>query len=547
MMINNKMEIEINQVHLTQFSRYPLYEKWKSLLTKQLKIIQNLVVPKEFQTDIEQCLQYAPSVITRGDAQILNVSAPRFAIRAYLDTRKCSWVNLRRLLELREQVPQEWNTARHTKRRTNLELAPAHLAVGMAPNPRRAIGKSSPIGDCLLRFSNPDYHVIQVDLHEACGVPRDSREIKLGGTPYVHGIEVIGVCAQAAAFMMTMCLADHAKCVLSLCEITHLAIAENTDTKFEEFEVRALSPIELVQYFTFPNLGPGLNAFYEIFSRAFYPFHLDQVRWLRESLMSYVNSNIPVTIPIDLNRADGKGTNVCWIDEEESLYKIHNNPPIETELFGSAAPPTANVLHTIVVVGVERPMARRTDPLFLINDPSHLPFLRASASDLMKYRPYNSDGLLHEPSFVVAVPPAVKIALNTHITNDRQIHWGIRNLSSLLPFSVLFGFLSAQPYSCNASPSFRLVKIDETNITDWSLQLNNAPVPVGLVKDLTQWITQDKPGVAWFWLQYSNNFIIAWNAENKGLSFNDVPQTDTALQQWLLKSFYLENGSVKNI
>lgn len=541
------MEIEINKVQLLQFSRYPHYDKWKALLTKQLTIIQDLVVPKEFQTDIEQSLQYAPSVITRGDAQILNVSAPRFAIRAYLDKRKCSWVNLRRLLELREQVPQEWNTTRHAKRRETLETAPVSHTNGMAPNPRRAIGKSSPIGDCLLRFSNPDYHVIEVDLHEACGVPRDSQEIKLGGTPYVHGIEVIGVCAQAAAFMMTMCLADHAQCVLSLCEITHLAIAENTDARFEEFEVRALSPIELVHYFTFPNSGPGLNAFYEIYSRSFYPQHLDSERWLRESLMSYVNSNIPVTLPIDLNRADGRGNNFCLLTAEESLYKIHNNPPIETELFGTAAPSTTTVLHTIVVVGVERPTAQRTDPLFLINDPSHLPFLRASASDLMKYRPYNTEGLLQEPSFVVAVPPAVKIALNTHITNDHQIHWGIRNLSSFLPFSALFRFLSAKPYACNASPAFSLVKIDESNINDWSLQLNNARVALVLVQALTEWIKQKKPGVAWFWLQYSTDFIIAWNAENQGLNFNHVPQTDAALQQWLLKSFYLKDGLVENI
>ena len=39
----------------------------------------------------------APSIITRCEAEIFNLSMPRFAIKVYLDKQKHSFVNVRRL------------------------------------------------------------------------------------------------------------------------------------------------------------------------------------------------------------------------------------------------------------------------------------------------------------------------------------------------------------------------------------------------------------------------------------------------------------------
>src|SRR5688572_29388980 len=48
--------------------------------------------------------RYAPSIIARGEAEMLGVSMPRFAFRVYLNEQRTSFVNVRRLGTLANQA-----------------------------------------------------------------------------------------------------------------------------------------------------------------------------------------------------------------------------------------------------------------------------------------------------------------------------------------------------------------------------------------------------------------------------------------------------------
>jgi hypothetical protein len=46
----------------------------------------------------------APSITTRGEAEIFGLSSPRFAYRVWLDSIQTSFVNIRRIKRLRESI-----------------------------------------------------------------------------------------------------------------------------------------------------------------------------------------------------------------------------------------------------------------------------------------------------------------------------------------------------------------------------------------------------------------------------------------------------------
>src|SRR4051812_29793986 len=63
------------------------------------------LLQKRLYGDAPLRFRYAQSVITRTEAEVLGMSSPRFAIRAYLDPAGRSFVNLRRIKELQLHAP----------------------------------------------------------------------------------------------------------------------------------------------------------------------------------------------------------------------------------------------------------------------------------------------------------------------------------------------------------------------------------------------------------------------------------------------------------
>ena len=81
-------------------------EKWLNITFEQLEELQmHIISDPDFRSSIRDSLRYAPSLIARGDTEMLRLSAPRFAIRVNLDTGGESIVNLRRIIEMRHRHP----------------------------------------------------------------------------------------------------------------------------------------------------------------------------------------------------------------------------------------------------------------------------------------------------------------------------------------------------------------------------------------------------------------------------------------------------------
>lgn len=140
----------------------------------------------------------APSLVVRSELEILGLSMPRFALRAYLDNAHRNFVNARRVPQLEIQE-LEWGT-RECRRNwikigniEEVQPGPGETLVSL-------IKGSSCIADSLLQppeAEAEDYRFLTTELGRACGEGCD-----VDGSPYVKHIRLGGgQCAQAVAFM----------------------------------------------------------------------------------------------------------------------------------------------------------------------------------------------------------------------------------------------------------------------------------------------------------------------------------------------------------
>lgn len=340
------------------------------------------------QRDLELNCRFAPSIITRSEVEVFGMSEPRFAIRIYLEHEygEISLLNLRQIEIMRAAKPT-WGRRMHwLNTRSSEPLKPLPKP---KTQPIELLRNASRIADCLLqppKRLGPGWRVLTANLGREYG------EKPFAGTPYVRHIPLVGggLCAQAVCFMATAILNEHASGIHGLLEVTALAqrkeIAESELGGFDvyEMQISGLTYGGISRYFE----EVGLRSIKQM------PRTLGSAdpaaAWTnRNDLFSaaaraYVNSGMPMVLTVDMGRLAAPADRAAQL--KGGMQRLVTKPIFDRN--GYRHPRFQEITpgifedrrdHAVLLVGCGK---RGGSEAFLINDPSTLPFLQASTSQL---------------------------------------------------------------------------------------------------------------------------------------------------------------------
>ncbi len=342
--------------------------------------------------EVDLACRYAPSIITRNEAQVFGLSEPRFAIRLYLENGAgASLVNLRRIERMRAANPRWGRRIRWLKTHAR---EPIQALPTPKDRPRELLRKASRIADCLLqpprRLEREKWVVLQADLGREYG--ETNREGEMLGTPYVKHIPLAGggLCAQAVCFMATALLHQHSGGLHGLLEVTALAqrekIRESEAAGHDVYEMQ-LSGLDyggMTRYFR----EVGLRAIKQVPKTMGYAD--PGADWTSRddaftaAARAYLGSGMPIVLTVDIGRLGAPA-------KPEEQLKGGMALPVGEPVFaanGYVHPDFARIRrgdfsqrrdHAVLLAGFRDEPGSST---FLVNDPASLPFLRGTTSQL---------------------------------------------------------------------------------------------------------------------------------------------------------------------
>jgi|GEM_PF-2402951 len=297
----------------------------------------------------------APSIITRSEAELLGISAPRFALRATLfdsKNRSLGFVNLRRLRSFRDAVSRRLGLHLGHELMASLEHRVTCLADGLF-DPRVAY---------------PDFTVITTTLAGLYG-----EEGPECGVPFVTHFPIGGgLCAQAIAFQATLLRYRECKALFGVSEITLLANDDVRDNGVlsipgasSYLNFSGLRTSQISAFFNHPAVGLGTTP-----QRLFYVRDAQArlLRW-KAALLAFLGSGIPVIVTVDPTRM-------------APMFK-HDFPAAILPRYRSDQPSQ----HCVLAVG----FCRDSNEV-LLNDPSTFPLLRCRIDDLYCMAPQQYGG-----------------------------------------------------------------------------------------------------------------------------------------------------------
>lgn len=340
----------------------------------------------------------APSPITRSEAELFGVCAPRFCFRKYVYEQSLvpqapdlpsdvGFINLRRLAWLRKSVSRVGSPQ-------NQLLADAIQKEGVG------------VADSLLVVPSwlAVYDTLTCDLWHYYGEPE--RHSRQSAVPFIQHISLGGgMCAQACLFMTLCILEPLVKRILSISEITVLSARKSP--KDQAFSVRT-GGMSSAPMISFLQEKCGLAAFHEAELPAGDGNLLATIG--PSALDGYLQSGFPVICLVSLGRLSGLDPDMEPGEQASSVY--HTNELYEKE--GYINPESCKVPelenHAVVLVGVD---SRHPDR-YLINDPASVPFLEASYKQLDQSRCYadlKTKRLSERLSFISILPKVCKLPL----------------------------------------------------------------------------------------------------------------------------------------
>lgn len=377
--------------------------------------------------------RYAPSIITRCEAEIFNLSIPRFAIRAYLDRDERYFVNLRRITTFADQAKQ-WGNRIAPQIHRNINIR-EYIDFREKHNSPTSILLDQPsVADCVLpipsRFTN--YHVIKQKLGPIYGERDDGIVVdsdKNTGTSYLRHIELCGggLCSQAACFMASVLALEHVKGIYGLADITALANLRNPQDPIpQEIMLYGLNKAEIARFFGNPLVGLG-----GAWQRRTTTILKSEVAIYGQIIEAYIRSNCPVIVLTDLGRETGEEYRFSFIasGKWKSIYHRNFKPKgtLITRLdpLRGMDPGIRRRNHAVVIVGCAKRDGEESE--FIYHDPSLMPYMEASAGQLWDVRCYNDDmsGLGHAMFFPVT-SRRVKLPLSAwHTAEDVENKEGL--------------------------------------------------------------------------------------------------------------------------
>lgn len=461
----------------------------------------------------------APSIISRSEAELFGLSVPRFALRVRLNHggRFLGFVNARRLATFGSQMPSWAERIATTGRISDLRRD-----LTRRPTPAALLRKNSCIADAILqmpaRFAS-SWTMLQADLSKAYG---EASQGSWRGTPFIRHIALTGggLCAQATCFMATALLHDEAKGVHGIADVTALA----TQQHLNELRLTGLSERELSLYFSHPDVG--LNARWQQPRVGRLP---EPTIAFREAMKAYLQSGMPIVLPVDAGRLAGQNHDQCPLRFGASVVRRNGCPP--GLWFNRAQKHPRH--HAVLVVGTDN------SDLFAINDPASLPFLVASSAELSDvgiYRDFDV-GQMRPCLFLPVTPAAVRMPLvDAPATREERQKNGLWSLR--LPLQGPLRRIPELPAVPPTDPGvWRLARAKDLPKRIADLDQHRAQG----VEILVQELLQSGHGEHWCWLQCNRSNLWLWDAEKEPV--ND--QTWEASLSFLLATAISRGGGWK--
>jgi hypothetical protein len=476
-------------------------------------------IPTFIGRKLEPSSRLAQSVVVRSEGILFGISTPRFAVRVYLEGG--GFFNCRRLKEFAKNAyydgVTEWG---EQYPRQHLLPGQAILELEGTPdtgalNIASVLEGRSCIADSLLpapeRLGKYGFYYMdtsQARLFEAYCEPRSAHSGARQYLPYVKSIDFGGgLCAQAVCFMASIALANHSGRICGLAEITSYAHSDES----VEISLSGLTPEQMQRYFS----RIGLNLSQQAPSKGIKKgLNSQEKREFAAALKSYLRSDMPVILPVDFYKC----ATVPSMDK--SIY-AQNGRPMSRALL---SPDTA---HAVILFGFSG-----KEDAFIINDPSVLPFMTASADELVKVGctlRVTEPELIDNGLFMPVTPAAVKLPLlwergtdSTGVAQSRVGLWSISKTVRLFP-NRLF---SIETNALSRTPPFRLA-----NATLTEKDLDEVPVEMrsAFAKKLSECVTAlqrigGNSRQRWIWFEQHTNSIWLWDAEMSA-PVEDLPES----------------------
>jgi hypothetical protein len=328
----------------------------------------------DFST-LHQDIRLSPSIIVRSESELLGISSPRFAFRAYLGN--FGFVTIRRRRCTHDRILDL-----HGKEEYIYDLIPrsgrgSDVAEVLREWTEEDADNNNWIADSLLaiprRWTTDSWRVI------TCNLSRDFGEDYSDSlVPFVTHVQFGGgLCAQAACFMV-LCLLEHSK-ILGISEITYeaarwvqgaspsdeLVPAATSDQRVNPVQnllrIRGLTPTQIKGFFDVQSNLSAQQQFQSITDP-------NGKAKICRALRVYVKNNIPVIQIVSLARMLGHGVEapapiLTLADHVD--HTNYNQIPMGVR---RGIDLSEDASHCVVIIGC-------SDTQFLINDPATFPFI----------------------------------------------------------------------------------------------------------------------------------------------------------------------------
>ncbi len=510
------------------------------------------------ETEAISRVRPAPSLITRGEAELFGISSPRFAYRIYLGRNpEEGFVNARRLVRMREDLLKQLGA---------FDSWPHLDEVPDAWLKRHLDGQGDCIADSFLRLpakrmsvlvsgktAGEVYHVL-----EAQHLGRSYAEPKCpNATPFLqHTTLAGGMCAQAAIFMATALhhqpQLERQPNLYGIADITAL-MSGLSSGDCPPVTLGGLNPCEMTTFFEkFSARRPvdRLTAIHEtelVTSANLKPPMLYQLatRQTPRLFQAYVASGVPIIVLVDLNsllglQIDEVNNEQCPISRvQDSVFAKNKLPNHFIKRFQSHLNQVVSEFgnkdilkssdHCVVVVGCGNTPAHRN--CFLINDPATVPFLEVTIDDLRLARrgsvnKTTGKWIRGNLEFIPILPPGVRCGLG----HNSDTNFGLATCAvSLLTDPLAQIRFDPSAYLKEEGGDFRLIRTHVQKVADAGLepllQLVESLLDEQCAVELAKTIAKRRNLSAWCWAQFlpistmnrtDLATLILWNAQLDG-------------------------------
>lgn len=440
-----------------------------------------------YDDDSIQC-RIAPSLVVRGEAELFGLSAPRFACRVYMTAGDGAFVNVRRFEVLARAVGQhlEERSLEDESRAPNDKFEAELFCL----TDRMCSANSNCAADSLFtppkKFTDAGYHILTAALGAAYG-----EDAKLHGTPYASHLEIFGggMCAQAVAFQATALWPDCTMGIYGIAEITFLA----DQGEPEWTDLGGMTPDRLIRYFVSEHVG--LNAQLQFVSGRLDP--LKQVNLFSDVMYAYVVSGIPVLVPMDLGRMNGRELPGIPVRGQSILER--NELPEQYRQGWQKPRPRP---HVVLVSGVHKTESKRE---FLINDPATFPFLKASGPQLAEARWYTSGNKrrLDSLSIIAVTPSEIKLPL-LNIRDGQIIRIGLLKIAEDIQQCGPPG-LPRFKEPLYEPGEFRLIDLSFSQPNSERFEAAACGIPDDVINHLRELVDLGHVPKRWCWVQYKKH------------------------------------------